>query len=282
MIDTVAIVGVGLIGGSFGLALKAAGFRGRVVGVSSPATLQEARERGAIDAGLDLADASGIADLIYLSQPIGRIVDTLRHLDAVVKPGALVTDAGSTKHAIVTAAREHLKRAQFLGGHPMAGKETRGVSGADANLFRDRPYVLTPGDPQELATEKAKELLSWIESIGARLVTLGAEEHDHLVAYSSHMPQLASTALAAVIGEESPDAVNVGGPGLMDVTRLALSSYELWRDILATNTGAIEEALSAYIGKLEFLRENLRTRAVQEEFVKAGEMARRLRELPRR
>ncbi len=277
MIETVAVVGVGLIGGSFALALRAAGFRGRVVGVSSPATLKEALELGVIDAGLDLKEAAGTADLIYLAQPIGRIVDTLRHLDAVVKPGALVTDAGSTKHAIVSAAQEHLKRAQFLGGHPMAGKETRGVGAADGNLFRDRPYVVTPGDPTEMETEKAQEFLGWIESAGARLVTLGAEQHDRLVAYSSHLPQLASTALASVIGEDAPEAVNVGGPGLMDATRLALSSYELWRDILATNTGAIEEALGAYIGKLEYLRENLRTRAAQEEFTKASEVSGSLR-----
>src|SRR5437773_345034 len=154
--QTVAIVGVGLIGGSFGLALKKAGFTGKVLGVSSERTLTAAIERGAIDEAAALGDAAGRAGLIYLAQPIGRIVDTLRHLDAFVQPGTLITDAGSTKSAIVSAARMHIRRCQFLGGHPMAGKERRGVAEADADLFRDRAYVLTPEDPADLEAPPAR------------------------------------------------------------------------------------------------------------------------------
>src|SRR5437588_5108454 len=128
--QTVAIVGVGLIGGSFGLALKKAGFSGTIVGVSSEATLRVALDRGAIDEAAPLADAARGADLIYLAQPIGRILDTLHHLDTAVNSGTLITDAGSTKAAIVTAARKQIRRATFLGGHPMAGKEKRGVAAA--------------------------------------------------------------------------------------------------------------------------------------------------------
>jgi prephenate dehydrogenase len=273
--ETVAIFGVGLIGGSFGLALRSAGFTGEILGVSSPNTIARARELRAIDGGVTSEEACTRADLLYLSQPIGRIMDTLRHLQP--KAGALVTDAGSTKNQIVGTAHEHLKTGQFLGGHPMAGKETRGVESADARLFEGRPWVLTPGDPSELETPAARDFLDWLGKIGARTLVLGAEEHDYLVAYSSHLPQLASTALAGMIAESAPDAVTVAGPGLVDATRLALSSYDLWRDILATNADAVEEAINAMIGKLEHLRDNLRTREMEQEFRKAAALASSLR-----
>jgi prephenate dehydrogenase len=141
---TVAIVGTGLIGASFGLALRKAGFNGEILGVSSERAIADAATAGAIDRGVSLAEAAGAADLIFLSQTIGRIVDTLRHLDPLAKPGALVTDAGSTKCEIVDAAMQHLTRCQFLGGHPMAGKERRGAKEASADLFRDQIWVLTP------------------------------------------------------------------------------------------------------------------------------------------
>jgi prephenate dehydrogenase len=274
-LNTVAIFGVGLIGGSFGLALRDAGFSGEILGVSSPITIAKAVELRAIDGGVTLDEACKRADLIYLSQPIGRIMDTLRHLHP--KAGALVTDAGSTKNQITQTAHQHLHSGQFLGGHPMAGKETRGVESADARLFNGRPYVLTPADPADLETPIAREFLEWIGKIGARTLVLGAEEHDYLVAYSSHLPQLASTALAAMIAESAPDAAAVAGPGLVDATRLALSSYDLWRDILATNPDAVEEALNAMIGKLEHLRDNLRSREMEQEFRAASGLASALR-----
>jgi prephenate dehydrogenase len=275
--QTVAIVGVGLIGGSFGLALKKAGFGGPVLGVSSPATIEAALKRGAIDQGLPLADAAARADLIYLAQPIGRILDTLRRLDDLVRPGTLITDAGSTKSAIVAAARLHLRRGLFLGGHPMAGKEKRGVAEADADLFRGRTYVLTPEDGQMLEAPGAVEFVDWIRRIGAVPVVLNAQEHDRIVSFTSHLPQLAATALAATVAEHAGSNLSVAGPGLTDTTRLALSSFELWRDILATNSGPIEQALAAYISKLEHLRDNLRTREIEGEFEIAAALAATLR-----
>jgi prephenate dehydrogenase len=277
--ETVAIVGVGLIGGSFALALRQAGFCGTILGVSSPATIQAALDRGVIDRGATLAEAAGQADLIYLAQPIGRILDVLRHLDPLVRPEALVTDAGSTKHLICTEARRFLRRCLFLGGHPLAGKEKRGVEEADAGLFRDRTYVLTPADPAELEAEAVRAFCGWIERIGARPVIWGAAEHDRVISFTSHLPQLASTALAATLAANlaGADDLQVAGPGLIDSTRLALSPYELWRDILATNTESIEQALTAYINELDQLRENLRTRGAQEELTRAAELAGRLR-----
>lgn len=263
----VSIVGVGLIGGSFALALRAAGFKGRIIGVSSAPAIRAALEHGVIDAALPLADAAAVSDLLYLAQPIERILETLDVLDQHVRPGTLITDAGSTKRAIVERAGKTIQRGRFIGGHPMAGKESRGVEKADGGLFRDRPYVLTGHDA---------ELEKWIGAIGARLVVLSAEEHDRLVAVTSHLPQLISTALASTIGAEA-GATRVAGPAAIDLTRLALSPYDIWRDIFSTNSGSIDAALGAFISKLETLRANLNNPEMQLEFQKASEAATTLR-----
>jgi prephenate dehydrogenase len=275
----VAIVGTGLIGASFGLALRAAGFDGAIVGVSSARALADAQAAGAIDRGAPLDQAVADADLVLLSQTIGRILDTIRHLDPLLKPGALVTDAGSTKCEIVDLAGHSITRGQFLGGHPMAGKEIRGAAAADAALFRGRSWVLTPDHVAELQTAAAREFRGWLGRMGARVLILDADEHDRVVSLTSHLAQLASTALAATVAERlgEPPREQAAGPGLEDMTRLAMGSYEIWRDILATNTQHIERALALYIQKLEHLRENLRTRQLQEEFERAAEFAVRIR-----
>ena len=277
--EHVAIIGTGLIGASFGLALREHGFTGAITGVSSARAIDEAVAAGAIDRGASLEDAVAQAGLVFLSQTIGRILDTIRHIDPLLKPGALVTDAGSTKCEIVDLARQHITRAQFLGGHPMAGKETRGAGAADPGLFRDRTWVLTPDDPAELETEAALEFRGWLRRIGARVVTFDCDEHDRVVSLTSHLAQLASTALAATVADRigAAPGLQVAGPGLSDMTRLAMGSYELWRDILATNTDHIDRALAHYIQKLEHMRENLRTRQLQEEFERGAELAARLR-----
>lgn len=277
---TVAIVGVGLIGGSFALALRRNGFGGRILGVSSPGTLEAARARGVIDEGLPLEEAAARADLIYLSHPIGRILDQLPHVARLARPSALVTDAGSTKAAIVRRAQECFgpRRAIFLGGHPMAGKAERGVEAADGNLFRGSTYVLTPSDTSVLSRPPVQQFCGWVEALGARIVTMDPDVHDRTVAFTSHLPQMASTALAAALFDnlEAGDAWTVAGGGLRDMTRLARSAYELWRDICMTNTGNIERALSAYIQRLEHVRDNLRQPGLKEEFSKAARFAARL------
>jgi prephenate dehydrogenase len=161
----------------------------------------------------------------------------------------------------------------------MAGKETRGASSAAPGLFRDRTWVLTPDDPAELATPAAADFRGWLHKIGARIVTLDADEHDRVVSLTSHLAQLASTALAATVADKlgASPREQVTGPGLEDMTRLARGSYEIWRDILATNSDHIDRALSVYIQKLEHLRENLRTRQLQEEFERASVLAGRIR-----
>jgi prephenate dehydrogenase len=256
-VKTVAIVGVGLIGGSFALALRKAGFSGKIIGVSSPATVEKALSLGVIDQSMTLPEAAAAADLVYLSQPISQILNTLD----VLQTEALVTDAGSTKAAICERGRR-LKR--FVGGHPMAGKESRGVEHADADLFRGRPYVLTAREPR---------LESWIERFGARLVLLEPAEHDRQVAFVSHLPQLLSTTLAAVLaGKEQ-----VAGPAAADLTRLALSPYDIWRDIIATNAEPIEAALGAFIARLEEVRAQLRSSQLESLFSRASASARALR-----
>jgi prephenate dehydrogenase len=151
----------------------------------------------------------------------------------------------------------------------MAGKETRGVEQAEADLFQDRPYVLTGRDP---------ELEDWIKRIGARLVVLTAEQHDRLVALTSHLPQLISTALALLIAEQ-PDAARVAGPAALEFTRLALSPYEIWRDILNTNAEPIEAALGAFISRLESLRSKLRPASLESEFERAKRASHALRDI---
>ena len=220
---TVAIVGVGLIGGSLGLALRQkAGFQGEIVGVSSAATIEEAIGAGAIDRGVTLEEAAAAADVIYLAQPICGIIATIERLHGMVRPECLVTDAGSTKVRIMEAARG---LPMFLGGHPMAGKESRGISAADASLFEGRPYVFTT-HTGEAANPAFGSFVTWMSLCGAVPVFLDPHEHDRIVAFTSHLPQLSSTVLAATVGSEVVDDEHlaVSGSGLRDATRLALSS----------------------------------------------------------
>ncbi|MBI3681425.1 MAG: prephenate dehydrogenase [Acidobacteria bacterium] len=275
-VQTVAVVGVGLIGGSFALALKKAGFRGRVLGVSSENTIRAAMDRGVIDAAARLSDASAAADLIYIAQPISRILELLPEVARWRRPETLVTDAGSTKSRIVERASGCLPPGAFLGGHPMAGKEARGVEAADPDLFRGRAYILTPAGPD---SEAAAEFRRWLEAFGCRILVLDAETHDRVVALTSHLPQLASTALAKCVGEGLSGAEDLAtaGPGLTGMTRLALSSYELWRDILATNQPLIRAALDRYIATLEELRDSLVEPQAESAFEAAARVAESLR-----
>jgi|SRR5579864_6370069 len=275
---TVAIFGVGLIGGSFALALRRSGFSGRILGVSSPATIQRALDLHVVDESASARDAAQAADLIYLAQPILRILEILPQLNAWVNPQALVTDAGSTKSTIVATAASALLQCQFLGGHPMAGREQRGVEAAEAGLFEGRPYVLTPRSPSELETPNSREFVDWIGRIGAFPVILGPDEHDRIVAYTSHLPQLASTGLAALLaGREEPRS-RVFGPALVDSTRLALSTFDVWGDILVTNQAAIQQALKDYIAKLEELRRSLDSSDMRDQFESGARFAGQLRD----
>jgi prephenate dehydrogenase len=276
--ETVAIFGVGLIGGSFALAIRKAGFAGRIIGVSSDDTVRAALASHVIDEALPADVAAAHADLVYLAQPIHRIIDSLAELDAWVKPGALITDAGSTKQAIVERAYRVISRARFLGGHPMSGRERRGVEAAEADLFQGRPYVLTPRSVSELEHPAVREFLGWIPRIGSFPVILTPEDHDRTVAFTSHLPQLASTALAATLDGRPEPQTGVYGPALADSTRLALSSFDIWGDIFDTNRHQILVALESYIAKLQEFRDHFEGDAMRRHFDAAAHLAAQVRD----
>jgi prephenate dehydrogenase len=272
---TVAIVGVGLIGGSFGLALRKAGFTGELLGVSSGPALEAGLQSGAISSRATLEDAAGTADLIYLSQPVDRILQTLETLGPLTRPECLVTDAGSTKVAIVQKASEYLPPGVFLGGHPIAGKEQRGVQAADPDLFRNRVYVLTPIDPQ---TQLSGEFRHWLSRIGSNVIQMSPSEHDATVAFTSHLPQLISTALAVTLAKRNQASLaEVFGSGLLDMTRLALSPPDLWLSILATNQAGIMAATGAFLDSFTELRESILTGDPAHLFEAAAQFAGKLR-----
>lgn len=285
MINTVAIVGVGLIGGSFGRSLRRAGFGGEILGVSSPGAISAGLRAGAISSSGTLAEAASRADVLYLSQPVDRILVTIEGLGQLLaehgrSSGVLVTDAGSTKAAIVARANAVLPRHAFLGGHPMAGKEKSGVEVSDAGLFVGRPYVLTPSPGFE--NPLAGEFRTWIGRTGARLVEMAPEEHDAVVALTSHLPQLISTSLALTLAAHpNPHIAQVYGSGLLDMTRLAMSSPELWESIIATNQKEILHALDAFSERVQIVRNAVLTGDISTSFVEARTLCLELRRLSR-
>ena len=262
--DRVTVVGCGLIGASFALALRRADACARLAGWdSSPRVLDEALGRGVIDEVDRSFVEGGISpsDLIYLATPVGEIVAFLRERGRQVKPGAVLTDAGSTKQEVCRAAREHLpKDRPFVGGHPVAGSHLRGVENARAELFAGAPYVLTTDGSDRRALAALEETLG---SFGARVHLLTAREHDRALALISHLPQLVSSALAAVIADQTDAAAlaNLSGAGYRDMTRLAASPWSVWRDILATNPAEVAAALDSLVLKLAAARDELRDHA---------------------
>lgn len=268
--NSVTVVGCGLIGASFALAMKRAGACARLAGWdASSSVLDEALTRGIIDEA-DEAFARGGAstsDLVYLATPVGQIIEFLRARGRQVKPGAVITDAGSTKEEVCRAAREHLPPDRlFVGGHPIAGSHLRGPANARADLFEGMPYLLITGENTSVEHERGHNaqamLKETIERLGARVELMTAREHDRALALVSHLPQLVSSALMATL-REAPHASAleaVSGAGLSDMTRLAASSWTVWRDIVATNPAHIADALDALIFKLAAVRDELRTR----------------------
>jgi prephenate dehydrogenase len=285
----VAIVGTGLIGGSFALALRKHFPDSVVVGWDKAQVLRHALERGAIHEGIaDLSLAVAGADLIYVALPVGHTIELLPEIARLAPPNALVTDACSTKRSVCTVAAEsfHEGGAHFLGGHPMAGKEISGIAAADANLFRGSKYALMRVSAKEKAASEREPrvagFVAVIEKLGAEPVWLDAEAHDRAAAVVSHLPQLLSVALAGVVRSQTDETglpVTLAGRGLRDALRLAGSPYSVWRDIILTNSDNLERVLDQMIQALEQVRSDLRTRALEEEFSAAGELYKILRDL---
>jgi prephenate dehydrogenase len=271
-ISRVAVLGTGLIGGSFGLAVRAVFPDVHITGWDRPQILGRAVARGAItDAAMDLSTAVAAADLVYIALPVGAIIEHLPEIERAARPGALVTDTGSTKVAICRVARNEFAHEKlFIGGHPIAGREVGGIENADANLFRGAKYVLV-GDEHEPRSAHFAQFLK--DVLGVQPAWLDAETHDWATAIVSHLPQLVSVALAAVVQDETDETglpVSLAGTGLRDLARLAGSPYDIWRDVCLTNTDNIARALDRLVQALDHLRTHLATRDLEKEFAAAN------------
>jgi prephenate dehydrogenase len=249
-IQKLVVVGVGLIGGSFALALKAAGGVRRAVGVGrSRANLGQALAMGAIDdVADDLAAAVDGADFVLVTTPVGAMPDVFARIAPKLAPNAVVTDGGSTKQSVVAAARAALgaRVAQFVPAHPIAGSDASGAGAATATLFRDREVILTA--LPETAPEAVARVRSAWQACGARVTEMTPRDHDAVLAAVSHLPHLLSYALVHELAARA-DAAQLfahAGTGLRDVTRLAASHPEMWRDICVANREALLGELRRY------------------------------------
>jgi prephenate dehydrogenase len=280
---TVAIVGTGLIGASVGLVLKASGFGGKVLGFdTNAAELDEALQTGAIDEILESRDAvlAAKADVTVLATPVLPILDWMQRLAPVLGEGQLVTDVGSTKREIAVLAAKLYNgpgQARFLPGHPMAGKESGGAALADAALFQGATWLFTPAADGGCENEIESKWYGVVSGFGAQVRDLDPATHDEVCAWVSHLPQMLSTALAALLQDtfandaEKMAAVQaIGGRALRETTRLGASPYSMWRDVALTNSEPIAATLLALEQRLQHLRENLRTPELREEFATAN------------
>jgi len=294
----IAVLGTGLIGGSFALAarraLRGLHVKARFVGWDKPAVLERALELGVIDdARADLPEALAGADLVYIALPVGLAIERLPEVARHVPGNALVTDACSTKRAVCATAEKHFPQAiRFLGGHPMAGSEVSGIDGADASLFQGAKYALVAGSGDDASSNdigrieqsdaRIANFVRLIEAIGARPVWIDPAAHDRAAAFVSHLPQLVSIALAGVTREATDQTglpLTLAGRGLRDALRLAGSPYSVWRDIVLTNTDNLDLALDRLSQAIEHLRAHLRQRELEEEFSAANDVYKLLHNL---
>lgn len=253
-----AIIGIGLIGGSVGLAARKHGLAEEIVGFSrSEATRRRALELGAVDCvGENVHAAVAGADLVYVAAPVGTITQLLEEISEVVELGCTVTDGGSVKTQICREGNRFLS-ASFIGGHPIAGSERTGVPAARADLFKDRSYILTPVDADE---ELLARLVQFVRGLGAKPDFTTPEEHDRLVGLTSHLPHLWASALTLGLEStgEPQDLAPFSGTGLRDTTRIAASDPCLWRDIFGANRDAVLAGCDAAIQALAAMRCALR------------------------
>ena len=282
----ITIIGTGLIGASIGLALREAGFAGLITGIDrNQDELRTALERGAITHLAQSPEkqraAVSNADLVILATPVLAILQWMEQIAPVLHDGQLLTDTGSTKLQIVEAGRRLLP-GRFLPGHPMAGKESGGATLAEARLFGGATWIFTPdtsGVEQASAACIALqgEWRKWVERFGANALDLPPDRHDEICAWVSHLPQMVSTALSALLEDtfgDDPDLRAIGGRALREMTRLGSSPFSMWRDIAHTNEPPLAHTLLMLEQRLQHLRENLRSPALREEFTKANSFRR--------
>ncbi len=277
MFNRVAIVGLGLIGGSIGLALHKAKAAQQVTGYDlGKGVSDRARKVGAIDQPFSsLADAVRGAELVVLATPVGAMRSLLQNLATAVSPGAVVTDVASTKVLVISWAEEFLPTSvSFVGGHPMTGKELSGVEAADAMLFQNRIYCLTP--TPRTRPSAINKVSAFVETLGARVRFLEPAEHDGQVAGVSHLPFVASVALMNTVAHSSGwgDAALLAANGFRDMTRLAAGDPAMYRDICLTNADALTRWLDDYIATLSQLRNRIATHdiSLDETFAEAQQL----------
>ena len=253
--NSIAIVGLGLIGGSIALGVRECWPSSRVIGVDTEAVVAHALGSGAIDRAVDSVAALPETSLVILAAPVRQNIDLLEQL-ARRNTRAVVTDVGGTKRDIVKAARTLPASTIFVGGHPLGGGERGGFAFARPDLFAGRPWIFTPeGDASADAVERLSRLVA---GLGARPSIVAADEHDRLMAFLSHLPQLAASALMDAAGSATQaEGLRMAGRGLVDTTRLASSPADVWRDICLTNADAIGDALDCLIQRLTLLRNDL-------------------------
>jgi prephenate dehydrogenase len=266
----VGIVGLGLIGGSIALAARQIWPASLVIGVDRKDVLERAMVLHAIDVAADDAVVLGEADLVILAAPIQQNLEILRDLPDNVTGAAVVTDTGSTKRQMVEAAVSLPDRFTFIGGHPLGGAARGGIEHARPDMFTGRPWLFTPtkaSDPQAL-----DKLKSFASGLGAIPQILSPDDHDRLLAFISHLPQLTVSALMHVVGEAArEEGLALSGRGLQDTTRLASSPPDIWREVCATNADEIGSALDALISVLRQLRADLQTgKSIDEVFESAN------------
>jgi prephenate dehydrogenase len=255
--NRIAIVGLGLIGGSIALAVRERWSSTLITAVDRPSVLAHASSSGAIDRAANSVAEIGPVDLVILAAPVHQNVELLPQVMADVRGGAIVTDVGGTKRDIVSAAAALPSASAFIGGHPIGGAERGGFGFARPDLFRGKPWIFTPPSAGGSATALDK-LYEFVRGIGARPSTMDAETHDRVMAYVSHLPQLTASVLMEVVGRAaSHDGLRFAGRGLTDSTRLASSPASVWREICTANADDIGPALDALIARLSELRANL-------------------------
>ena len=266
----VGIVGLGLIGGSIALAARQIWPDGLVIGVDRKDVLEQAMRLHAIDVAADDPIVLADVDLVILAAPIQQNLAILQELPENVSSAAVITDTGSTKRAIVAAAAGLPDRLTFIGGHPLGGAARAGIEHARADMFTGRPWLFTPTTGHDAgALEKLK---SFAIGLGSIPRTLSPEDHDRLLAFISHLPQLTVSALMHVVGQAAGrDGLELSGRGLQDTTRLASSPADIWKEVCATNPDEVGSALDALISVLQQLRADVSTGAsIDEVFASAN------------
>jgi prephenate dehydrogenase len=251
MFKKVAIIGVGLIGGSIGLALKKKRISRQILGVCRhQSSINKAKRVRAIDQGsLDYKSAVQDAELIILASPVGQIIKTARVISPYLKKGCIVTDAGSTKEELVRRIEKIIPRGcYFVGAHPLAGSEKRGVDVARADLFKGAICILTKTAKTNLSA--LRKMAKFWQLLGSRIKILTPREHDRVVAEISHLPHLAATQLIEV----AQRSLTFAARGFFDTTRIASSDAEIWTDIFLTNKRFIIQAIDRYVSRLKQVR----------------------------